>query len=65
MRIGFMEEEKERLLKIIKEAAASVRMEKLPLSSEQIEEYTRRRLEQLENGKSNRLVLKRGVKSAR
>ena len=58
-------EEKEKILKAIKEAAASVRMEHLPLSDEFIEEYTRKRLEQLEKKDSKVRSLKRGVLNAR
>ena len=58
-----MGEDKERLLRAIKEAAASVRMEHLPLSDEYIENYTKKRLEEIENKKG--MVLKRGVRSAR
>ena len=58
-----MEEEKERLLRAIKEAAASVRMEHLPLSDNFIENYTKKRLEEIDNQKS--MVLKRGVRSAK
>ena len=58
-----MEEEQEKILKAIKEAAASVRMEHLPLSDEFIENYTRKRIDELNNKK--RMILKRGVQNAK
>ena len=58
-----MDEEK-RLEKAIKEAAASVLMEKLPLSREYVLNYYNKKLSELKSKESDKqLVLKRGGKN--
>lgn len=59
-----MDEDK-RLQKAIKEAAASVLLEKLPLSKEYVEDYYIKKLSEMKNEEGAKLVLKRGDKSGR
>ena len=54
-------EDKEENIRSVKSAAASVWMEKLPLSKEFVEEYLENRLKKLKEEENNKkLVLKRG-----
>jgi hypothetical protein len=57
-----MEDKEEKLRRSVRSAAASVWLEKLPLSKEFVEEYLEQRLSELrkENNNDKKLVLKRG-----
>ena len=56
-----MEDKEEKIRRSVKSAAASVWMEKLPLSKEFVEEYLENRLKKLKEEENNKkLVLKRG-----
>ena len=57
-----MEDKEEKLRRSVRSAAASVWLEKLPLSKEFVEEYLEQRLSELrkEENKDKQLVLKRG-----
>ena len=53
-------DDKERIEKAIRQAAASIWIDNLPLSKEYVEEYRINRLKQIEKNNSQKLVLKRG-----
>ena len=58
-------EDIERLEKAIKQAAASIWIDKLPLSKEFVENYKEERINEIKNNNSQRLILKRGGMNAK
>ncbi len=62
-----MEEEKQKVLKAIRQAAASLWMDNLPLSKEYVDRYREERISSINDKKNNspKLVLKRSGNNVR
>jgi hypothetical protein len=57
-----MDDKKEQLIRGVRSAAASIRMEGLPLSDEFIEEYLKKKLQELDK-ETKKKVLKKDIRN--